>query len=315
MDKKIYLGYLLSGKLPTFYQVDTDGRYIYGKKGTANNMFDPECTEFRLLKDDSNRYDSILEEAKKRYPIGTVYRPLQADGDTFSLLEYKATIECKWWRSGTNPGIECGEGLVYINGKWAEVISKPESQSIDYDAILEEAKRRYPIGTKYKPLDTDGNVCHTRGTRPAQFECVWYLRKDENDDYDGIECGDGYVYLDGKWAEVISEPEPKSKPIDYDAILEEAKRRYPIYTEYKALDYDGTVRGGMEVACRECKWVYNDGKHYGIDCGLGYVYVNGKWAELADECYGKTGIVDYGLMGEPGEPGEDGIDNRLILML
>jgi hypothetical protein len=84
-----------------------------------------------------------------------------------------------------------------------------------------------------------------------------------------------------------SEPEETKYPtldelIDKHTILEEAKRRYPVGTKYHAIGSDGIKYGGdsREEATYECRWVDSG---LGIDCGIGYVYANGKWAEIVSE--------------------------------
>ena len=57
-----------------------------------------------------------------------------------------------------------------------------------------------------------------------------------------------------------------------EELLEEANRRYPIGTKY--IDIGNTAVGEQE-AYKSARWL--DGN---IDVGLGYVYFNGKWAEI-----------------------------------
>ena len=99
-------------------------------------------------------------------------------------------------------GIDCGIGYVYIlkTDTWAEVVAQPvatkEPTEPDYDSILAEAKRRYPVGVKYRPLCSQGDEWSSDYV--AKFECKWYQRKIYGGNYDGIECGEGLVYWNGK---------------------------------------------------------------------------------------------------------------------
>jgi hypothetical protein len=70
---------------------------------------------------------------------------------------------------------------------------------IDKHTILEEAKRRYPVGTKYHAIGSDGIKYGGDSREEATYECRWV------DSGTGIDCGDGYVYANGKWAEIVSE--------------------------------------------------------------------------------------------------------------
>jgi hypothetical protein len=97
-----------------------------------------------------------------------------------------------------------------------------------------------------------------------------------------------------------------SKVIDKQAILEEAKRLYPIGTQYRPLDGKGNPYTSCGVSAWGCKWVKNpDGSLIGIDCGIGYVYVDGKWANIhtgimtAPEFVKVAAASLYGSIGTP----------------
>lgn len=97
--------------------------------------------------------DGLLEEAKRRYPIGTEYKPLSCIGTPFSN-SHKTKYKAKHWGSGKDVGIDCGEGLVYINGKWAEIVSKPET---DNPVVLTKEQLDTNL-CKHCPLTCDGPV-------------------------------------------------------------------------------------------------------------------------------------------------------------
>ncbi len=68
-------------------------------------------------------------------------------------------------------------------------------------ALLAEAKRRYPVGTRYK--------CVANGDGIFEASEDPYIYEDDSDYELCIAFGDlkGLVYGDGKWAEIITEPE------------------------------------------------------------------------------------------------------------
>jgi hypothetical protein len=73
-----------------------------------------------------NPMDAILEEAIRKYPIGTKYKPLSPNGSEYSieyLIEYKPRIHC-------SDSIEGGMGYLYIDGKWAEIVAPSVTSSI-----------------------------------------------------------------------------------------------------------------------------------------------------------------------------------------
>ena len=82
--------------------------------------------------------------------------------------------------------------------------------------LLEIAKKKYPIGTKiYSALKNDNNPCQIT------------VKNHSLDIVDGrtvIWAGViGFIYDDGKWAEIIEE----------ETLLEKAKRLYPVGTKFK----------------------------------------------------------------------------------
>jgi hypothetical protein len=76
-------------------------------------------------------------------------------------------------------------------------LAQSEPEPIDTEALLEEANRRYPIGTLYKELNDVGEV--TGAERTADEPACWVVRGES------IEVGYGYVYAKGRWAEVVPE--------------------------------------------------------------------------------------------------------------
>lgn len=149
------------------------------------------------------------------------------------------------------------------------------------DSILAEAQRRYPVGTTYRPLDSSGKYYTDRSATQSVRVCEIVY----NDHTGlGIDCGYGYVYLNGTWADVIAypatEPTEAAGTLRPAGLLEEARRRYPRGTIYLPLSYDGTAASVADAQCvkSECRWVSSGA---GIDCSdSGYIYKDGKWAPI-----------------------------------
>lgn len=79
-----------------------------------------------VLKENYVDMKAIQEEAKKRFPIGCKFYNTEKAGP-FTLLKDKHVYEI----CGINIWAHNGCGCLYENGKWAELISLPESVSID----------------------------------------------------------------------------------------------------------------------------------------------------------------------------------------
>lgn len=100
--------------------------------------------------------DELLEEAHRRYPPGTVYKCPRNIG-SYNWISGHNLVETdtrfRFYNDGNN--IEAlGKGYVYFGGKWADIIESPQKTQVSSpsrEEILEEAKRRYPVGTHFFP--------------------------------------------------------------------------------------------------------------------------------------------------------------------
>ena len=206
---------------------------------------------------------SLLQEAKRRYPIGTQVKSLFHKGnpiltiknDDFSCVRQDAI------HVDSNTALAA---VVYENGEWAEIVDK--------NAILAKARKEYPIGTKYKPISNSGNLYDS--TTVVTRTPYWHGSEGN------IEGGPGYIYYQGKWAEIAE------NNIDYDAVLEIAKRKYPIGTKYMPLSSEGNLYTSAKISDKEAHWY--DKKSNGqdkdrIEIGYGFAYIDGKWAEVVEE--------------------------------
>lgn len=78
--------------------------------------------------------------------------------------------------------------------------SSQQIKNMTEEEILKEAKRRYPIGTKFKGIDAKGNKNNFISTISMNISCY-------KDTIHGILAyghTQYYCYADGKWAERIS---------------------------------------------------------------------------------------------------------------
>lgn len=87
-----------------------------------------------------------------------------------------------------------------------ELIDYVTGKKLDKDALLEEAKRRYPVGTKFKSA--------LKGDKhPFQTIVKENIYLDKVDGRQVIWNGDscGFIYDDGNWAEIVEEPKVETK--------------------------------------------------------------------------------------------------------
>lgn len=148
----------------------------------------------------------ILEEVKKRYPPGTVFKCLHdcAGGPVNDLSEF--VIEDSVIRWCGNSG---GVGCVYdphSEEKFAPIVSKSFiEKEEDWDALLREANERFPIGCKFQPILRDGTYSNIHYTQKR--EC--YLYPDLNQKW--VIGSANIRNPNGQWAKLVEEPEKKEE--------------------------------------------------------------------------------------------------------
>jgi hypothetical protein len=176
-----------------------------------------------------NTYEStskrvLLEQAKKRYPVGTVIDSLGG-----MLNEIISTNDPYFVGNGTDSIRFNNDQLVYSNGEWAKIISKPTSisSSFNMQEILEEAKRRFPIGCTFYPIQKNGSLSTSVYTQKQ--ECRIY-RSDDGPDWI---IGTANVRNgDGKWAKIVSLPKEKEHPFQYIPV-----QNYPQPTPMESYNF------------------------------------------------------------------------------
>lgn len=245
---------------------------------------------------DSTTTRPTKEEVARRYSPGTKYTPFGNDGRLRAGVVSEARYEpknngggsSKWWVN------DIPDDYVFTNGNWAPIveidtvplippnpISNPAArQWTDYsfEEIWEEAKRRYPVGTKFTSvIDSRSYVVVSHetpgGTKDHwnKNKQVWFYADPNIPDFRAN------VFKRNIWAEIIEQPKP-AEP-DYDAILHKARNDYPIGCSYKALIANGDVSDKIREVIRTPNWVGDRQQQY-IDGGIDYLYVKGKWAEI-----------------------------------
>jgi hypothetical protein len=117
----------------------------------------------------------LLEEAKRRYPVGTYFKSFEKKDQVREVKPYKRGSDITWYWSEELKGSvirslsglytedihrerACSNPCVYKDGKWAEIVSKPESVE-----KMEEPK--FIVGKWYK-----------RTTKPTSNTFVLYIK-------------------------------------------------------------------------------------------------------------------------------------------
>lgn len=123
------------------------------------------------------------EEVLRRYPKGTRYRGLR-DGNTQTSEGVITHF------TGYNAAV--GYDYVYRNGKWADIVEEEQED------LLEEAKRRFPIGTRFGNLhDYIGDECIVIGGHYISGKDI-LVKADRP--FEKVKDGGTYIYKRGQWA-------------------------------------------------------------------------------------------------------------------
>lgn len=122
---------------------------------------------------------------------------------------YYCSMKFNEWRAATPEEVTAyNEGVRNIS----EIKTKPV---ILDEALLEEAKRRYPVGTTYK-CSFDSNDTYTVRTQAFSMS--------KSDTVYG-EYNKGHLFHEGKWAEIISQESPDVIPVKPTEIILINKRK------------------------------------------------------------------------------------------
>lgn len=228
-----------------------------------------------------NNMETNLERAQREYPKGTEY---------ISAYTEKTRISNGKFSQEPEGNIVSDGNYIYYNGEWSKIVSKVEPVESDWD----KAQRLYPIGTRYIPLTGSGTIDYIEGPKESERAVNKVVNRTDDQCWD---CGYGYIYVNGVWAEILTEPKvivatekDMASPEAFEAMLgadpvpetnlEKAKRLYPKGTKYLPLASDGSVYSDSAISNGDPEQLT-----YGIDVGRGYIYVKkfDKWAEIISE--------------------------------
>lgn len=210
--------------------------------------------------------EELREAAKKMYPPGTKFKPVNAsDSDLIIIVRKTWKIESHnddaiWFN--TRDDNYAHTGYIYNKGRWAEIIH-------DGQPLLELAKKLYPVGTQYK-CAAGGTTIYT--VREQSFEYI------EHADQVYGEPLKGCLYDKGKWAKIINVAATDSILEKLQSIFSPGVEFIPVYREGKLYDTSFTVKedwkiiksyGGYSFINKEGTYVHNQ-----------YLYVDGHWAQV-----------------------------------
>ena len=169
--------------------------------------------------------EELLEKARRDYPAGTVFKSAFNPDRKGKVTHLNFFVESE--NIFTEQVIyNAKKGInkaIYYEGVWAKIISKPEVKEKTM-TLLEQAKKRFPIGTKFEMYNTDKIATITTGLFKNSGSWVHEVDEKglslETDDY--YHC----LYYRGNWARIIEEPK-----VDEKQIIEKTEERIEICTK------------------------------------------------------------------------------------
>lgn len=189
-------------------------------------------SSFRLVRQFEQKTETKLEEARRRYPIGTKFYPAHMEicksdpeyciivNDTFGIQSNKIWAHTSTGSAYTDPSNSSHGNCdynrnVFYEGKWAEIIEEATLE----DPLITKAKRDYPPGTTYYSVYY--GCKYTIGKNP-EFKV--------DDDGDVIDKYTGVIFSksDNRWGKIKSATEEAK-------LIAKAKKDYPPGTIVKSL--------------------------------------------------------------------------------
>jgi hypothetical protein len=185
------------------------GMWDYYWKFSPTAYFIGTTSEWKELSDKEVE-ERLLKYAKEHYPVGTKFKSAYTSNQTYEV----ETNNYFMWKGLTGVVVDEPSGVsIYHEGKWAEIISKPEVKSNKFP----------PVGTRVKLLKGINGCTGANG--------LTGIVTDEKGTNGLIHSNEGFNVLtdnnqiwtfNGTWKEVKSE-EPPCKVGDYLYIIDVTK--------------------------------------------------------------------------------------------
>lgn len=130
----------------------------HSKKGLSidelwKDFYEKYCTKTMIK-------EELLDEAKRRYPIGVKIKPLNIKEGTREvyILENIYTVSGHYWAIGSDcPSSYTDEGVycaLYLYGKWAEIIEQPNQTTMKHESEMSQHIIRTHKGSDYSNVKT-----------------------------------------------------------------------------------------------------------------------------------------------------------------
>lgn len=241
---------------------------------------------------------SMLEFLWSLYTPGTVVEPMNLDGSSkdygkFTIPDNPQVFQLSvfggpWHISGV-------PGLIKVDDRFARILHKAPPKveitqvveevvedgpmPLPEETLLQKAERLYKPGVTYIPLSISGDVC--KGAQYTVQMDDFAACKEGDSIFVATRVGSGYVYVRGKWAEIVEKPLTISSfP---ETIMDEIKRRFPPGSMVRPIsDRGDTPYGSYRVV--QFHEILHDANctYFWHNNSPGFLYYRGKWAQVAE---------------------------------
>lgn len=213
-------------------------------------------------------------------------------GDVFQIVKFGTSQHMIYYTPNT-----WGDESTFRKALPYEIPNVKIPKQTEKERLLEEAYRRYPVGTKFKSACDDNKVREIRPYNEGE-SLIWRVnpsltevRSDNGIKTFGEFCSNPTIYENGKWAEIVEEiviPTGvlKSK---YLIAAEKALKHFEDAGFYVGCEYESTT-GSVYTSVRELTIYSTNSKDCNIDCGGGFLW---EYESNGDfDVYGKLLIKD-----------------------
>ena len=254
--------------------------YSWGKELTLD-----EFKRLVLKEEVKSEQESLLEEAKRRYPIGTKYYVAHLSGkdayyeDTvdnhdFSYSKHSITLEGSTFKNW----VRC----VYHEGKWADIVANTseEFKVGDWVTIIANTNRSNNEVGDVGKITKKGTYRFTVTVEGRKNSSNWTEKSDMRlATPEEIAKAQGYkvIHTTIDVPKGFS-PQRPSDNVPIDVILEYCKSVYKEGMEIIPVFSDGQSHGSKEIISSSIFKSNTSGVH--IKDTIGYVYANGEYAKI-----------------------------------
>lgn len=130
-----------------YYQIHSNGGLSIGKSDNWSSI-----NKARLATDEEVKR-ILTKVAEIKYPIGTRFKCVNGNTDSrhedsiFNVHDYNYLLTSR----GATEGVHCGNGWIYLNGKWAEIVEdpRPKLKMFGYDVEYLRFTQQFKVGCKW----------------------------------------------------------------------------------------------------------------------------------------------------------------------